>query len=101
MLVYKDGAYSGQDIRQQDSKSTKKIYSLIVQSIKMSVIENIPVVDFSSILAASSADMKTLHEIEELRSAISGIGFVFLKNHGIDRKQVSACMMNSHIKVLP
>ncbi len=67
----------------------------------MSAIENIPVVDFSSILAASSADMKTLPAMEELRLAISGIGFVFLKNHGIDRKQVSVhCMMNSHVALV-
>ncbi len=52
----------------------------------------IPVVDFSSILSANSADISSLPEIEELRSAISGIGFVFLRNHGISRQLVSECM---------
>ncbi len=51
----------------------------------------IPVVDFSSILSASSADISTLPEIEELHAAISGIGFVFLKNHGINQQLVSGC----------
>ncbi len=49
----------------------------------------IPVVDFSNILSANSADISTLPELEELRAAISGVGFIFLKNHGINRQLVS------------
>ena len=45
------------------------------------------VVDFSSILS-DSTDLSTCPQVKEIHSAFSTVGFVFLKNHGIERKLV-------------
>ncbi len=49
----------------------------------------IPVVDFQALSAAEKGVTPDLPVIEELHSAFSTVGFVFITNHGIDRKLVS------------
>ena len=47
----------------------------------------IPVVDFKDI--NSNPDLSQCPQVEEINSAFTSVGFVFIKNHGIDRKLVS------------
>ena len=47
----------------------------------------IPVVDLHEVLL-SGADLGSCPQVEQLNSAFSTIGFVFIKNHGIPRKLV-------------
>ena len=42
---------------------------------------------FSSILS-DSTDLSTCPQVKEVHSAFSTVGFVFLKNHGVERKLV-------------
>ncbi|XP_064406736.1 uncharacterized protein LOC135351611 [Halichondria panicea] len=52
-----------------------------------SEVEAIPVIDFSDILSGSK-DLGNCPQVKELHSALSTVGFVFLTNHGIDKKMV-------------
>ena len=52
------------------------------------------VVDFSSILS-DSTDLSTCPQVKEIHSAFSTVGFVFLKNHGIEKKLVIKCRYNA------
>ncbi len=47
----------------------------------------IPVVDFSDILSGSK-DLSSCPQVKEFHSALSTVGFVFLKNHGINKEMV-------------
>ena len=47
----------------------------------------IPVVDIKDI--KSNSDLSQCPQVEEINSAFTSVGFVFIKNHGIDRKLVS------------
>ena len=47
----------------------------------------IPVVDIKDI--NSNTDLSQCPQVEEINSAFTSVGFVFIKNHGIDRKLVS------------
>ena len=47
----------------------------------------IPVVDWSEV--PSNSDLSTSSQVQQLHSAFTKVGFVFLKNHGIDQKLVS------------
>ena len=49
--------------------------------------ESIPIVDFSSILS-ESVDLSNCPQVAKIHSAFSTVGFVFLKNHGIDKQLV-------------
>ena len=52
-----------------------------------SEIEAISVVDFSDILSGSK-DLSSCPQVKEFHSALSTVGFVFLKNHGINKEMV-------------
>ncbi len=52
-----------------------------------SEVEAIPIIDFSDILSGSK-DLGSCPQVKELNSALSTVGFVFLKNHGIDKEMV-------------
>ena len=52
----------------------------------MSSDGDIPVVDFEGVF--SSSDISALPQLQQLHSALSGVGFVFIKNHGINMKLV-------------
>ncbi len=45
-------------------------------------------VDFSGILSSSTEDLGSCPQVKELHSALSTVGFVFLRNHGIDKQLV-------------
>lgn len=49
-------------------------------------MECIPVVDFDGL---SEQDIGNCPQVKEIHTAFSTVGFVFIKNHGIDRKLVS------------
>ena len=49
-------------------------------------MSSIPVVDFDGVY--SSTDLSSCPQVEEIHSAFTTIGFVFIKNHGIERKLV-------------
>ena len=46
----------------------------------------IPVVDFDGVF--SSADLTSCPQTAQIHSALTTVGFVFIKNHGIERKLV-------------
>ena len=46
----------------------------------------IPVVDFSSVF--SCADLASCPQTAQIHTAFTTVGFVFIKNHGIQRKLV-------------
>ena len=46
----------------------------------------IPVVDFDGVF--SSADLTSCRQTAQIHSAFTTVGFVFIKNHGIERKLV-------------
>lgn len=48
----------------------------------------IPVVDLQEVLSSSSDLEGYPPQVEQLNSAFSTVGFVFIKNHGIPRKLV-------------
>ena len=52
----------------------------------MATEDYIPVVDFAHL--ASSQDLSSCAQVQELHSAFSKVGFVFVKNHGIERETV-------------
>ena len=52
----------------------------------MATEDFIPVVDFADL--ASSQDLSSCAQMQELHSAFSKVGFVFVKNHGIERQAV-------------
>ena len=47
----------------------------------------IPVVDIKGI--SSNTDLSQCPQVKEINSTFTSVGFVFIKNHGIDRKLVS------------
>ena len=49
--------------------------------------DSIPVVDFAGLL--SRDDLSTCSQVQQLHHAFSQVGFVFIENHGIDKKLVS------------
>ena len=54
--------------------------------------DSIPVVDFAGLLSRddlSRDDLSTCPQVQQLHHAFSQVGFVFIKNHGIDKKLVS------------
>ncbi len=57
-----------------------------------SKVEAIPVIDFSDILSGSK-DLGNCPQVKELHSALSTVGFVFLTNHGIDKKMVESTVV--------
>ena len=60
----------------------------IAQLAKMATgNRQIPVVDIKDI--NSNPDLSQCPQVEEINSAFTSVGFVFIKNHGIDRKLVS------------
>ena len=52
----------------------------------MSLEKSIPVVNFKDIF--SSTNLTNCPQVKEIHSAFTSVGFVFVKNHGIDRKLV-------------
>ena len=52
----------------------------------MSLGKSIPVVDFEDVF--SSINLTNCSQVKEIHSAFTSVGFVFVKNHGIDRKLV-------------
>lgn len=52
----------------------------------MATEDSIPVVDFKGV--SSCQDLATCPQVQQLHSAFTKVGFVFIKNHGIDRKLV-------------
>jgi len=53
----------------------------------MALRSAIPVVNFQQFLVAE--DLSRCPQVKELHSAFSQVGFVYLKNHGIDMEIVS------------
>jgi len=53
----------------------------------MAVLSEVPVVNFQKFLVAE--DLSRCPQVQELHSAFSKVGFVYLKNHGIDMEIVS------------
>ena len=49
---------------------------------------SIPVVDIAEVLSRSEG-LDGCDAVQELHSAFTTVGFVFIKNHGIDKKLVS------------
>jgi len=49
----------------------------------------IPIVDISNLLNQNSSKEDWKHTAEEIFRALNGIGFVYVKNHGIDSNTVS------------
>jgi isopenicillin N synthase-like dioxygenase len=47
---------------------------------------SIPVVDFEGV--SSTLELSSCPQVEQIHSAFSTVGFVFIKNHGIPRKLV-------------
>ena len=56
------------------------------QILTMATEDTIPVVDLSGVL--SSQDLASCPQVQQLHSAFTKVGFVFIKNHGIRRKLV-------------
>ena len=52
---------------------------------------SIPVVDFDGVF--SCTDLSSCPQVEEIHSALATIGFVFVKNHGIERKLVKGYLV--------
>ena len=53
----------------------------------MAVAQSIPVVDFKGL--STDSEVSSLTElVQQLHSAFSKVGFVFIKNHGIERDLV-------------
>ena len=52
-----------------------------------SVAMSIPVVDFEKVLSCSDC-LASCDAVQELHSAFTTVGFVFIRNHGIDRRMV-------------
>ena len=48
----------------------------------------IPVVDFQSAVSSSGEGLAASPVVQQLHAAFTTVGFVFLTNHGIDRKLV-------------
>lgn len=48
---------------------------------------SIPVVDFNDVL--SCTDLSSCQQVEEIHAAFTTIGYIFVKNHGIDGKLVT------------
>ena len=60
---------------------------------------SIPVVDIAEVLS-SSEGLDSCDAVEELHSAFTTVGFVFIRNHGIDKKLVSGkCTLCNFIAV--
>ena len=53
----------------------------------MALLNEIPVVSFQEFLLAE--DLSTCPQVQELHKAFTQVGFVCLKNHGIDMEIVS------------
>ena len=50
---------------------------------------SIPVVDFEKVLSCSKGEgLASCGAVQELHSAFTTVGFVFIRNHGIDRRMV-------------
>ena len=47
---------------------------------------SIPVVDFDSVF--SCTDLSSCLQVKEIHAAFTTVGYIFIKNHGIDRKLV-------------
>ncbi|KAG7319819.1 hypothetical protein KOW79_016962 [Hemibagrus wyckioides] len=67
---------------------------LMVNSVIAPSVEFIPVVDFDVYkLGTSDVADKNLQELgKEIRKAFTEVGFVYLKNTGIDQKEVDRVM---------
>ena len=53
------------------------------------VAMSIPVVDFEKVLSCSEGEgLASCDAVQELHSAFTTVGFVFIRNHGIDRRMV-------------
>ena len=52
----------------------------------MAAGDTIPVVDLEGVSTCS--DLSTCPQVGEIHSAFTRVGFVFIKNHGIDKKLV-------------
>lgn len=53
----------------------------------------IPVVDFEGVLSCS--DLSTCAQVQQLHTAFTQVGFVFIKNHGIHKELVSGCAIKA------
>ena len=53
----------------------------------MATGDSIPIVDFEVVF--SRDDLSTCPQVQQLHQAFTEVGFVFIKNHGIDQMLVS------------
>lgn len=56
-------------------------------------MDHIPIVDFIKLVAGNPSEKDWKSTAEEIFKALSGIGFVYIKNHGISSKTVK-CIFN-------
>ena len=68
-----------------DSAVTKWV-ELLHSRGGMATEDSIPVVDFREVLSCS--DLSTSAVVGELHSAFTKVGFVFIRNHGIEQQLV-------------
>lgn len=66
---------------------TVKSQVLSFSQQNMATEDSVPVVDFKNVF--SCQDLSTRPEVQELHHAFTKVGFVYIKNHGIDQKLVS------------
>ena len=56
----------------------------------MATADSIPVVDFKDVMKEPNLNVSSYTElVNQLHAAFSKVGFVFIKNHGIQRELVS------------
>ena len=69
------------------SKFTNIFNFMIVLGVALILAMSIPVVDFEKVLSCSEG-LSSCDAVQELHSAFTTVGFVFIRNHGIDRRMV-------------